>query len=977
MIGIMIPSAFAQSMSTLVLDPIPSSVQSGDEIIFSGVFYTNDGYLIQDATIIIKDDVSFGADYIIGTVVTDENGEFYGTWNAEMRAGGGSYDFYAVFEGSSNIAYTRSQTYSVDVRGDPTSSQTPFEQQYGQSAGLAPTTLRLDQIPSAVRSGDSVTFTGQLTSNGQAISGALVYIYEDDPFKADQQIGFALTNSRGEFSIPWKVTAGLVEIDFDIYATFNGDTSFEYARTSNQEMSVTKYQTSISLDTFPQQAQIGETIIFSGQVQLERGSPEGFVVYIKDEDMYNADDLLATAYVNGDGKFRANWSVSDVDADGIVDVYAVLEAKETYYRSTTCDTSGITFDFGGDCSNLFPIQITGTITETEIIYEESPSTYNFSGDEYMKLYYALNFQKPPVIAIIADPDSYEKVRPYLIPTQEGVLTWADLLEKNYPDGNWNVEFDVIVPGEQFPRKPDILINVVYNDNWCDEFGGVAFTTGIKPVNSLVCTKYGSGDMRSTSSVAGTAGHEFAHTVGSGHAFNKLGDRMCSTENGKPTCPIGGIRDIVKAIRFSSDTPSNFDLAAIASLYGEDGWQNPNRYDITRNTKLTAEEFLSGQIDKGVSTTTKDEPEVTIERLSSLYSSNRINVYGGLSDCGSWYGDTISIKILNPSGKQVYSEPMSLYGTYCSFDTKISVNEHDLVQGKWKVIAEYNGNQKQSSFDIFSFQIPDSKDEPRNDVTREETSEAKTRNDVTREETSEAKTRNDVTREETSEAKTRNDVTREETSEAKPPVYEVEREKSEDVIENVTSLKIKSDKEYYVVGDKVWINGVALSATSNVNLKIVDPEGNLVKMFQSNVMRGNVFDATFEIEKQFFPLAGGYDIIAWQSSASEDMDVITIKIGIKGVDNIKKLGVPTWIKNNAGWWAEGQIDDNSFVQGIQFMIKENIISIPNLPESSSETADSVPAWVKNNAGWWAEGQIDDSAFVQGIEYLVKVGIIQVS
>ena len=95
-----------------------------------------------------------------------------------------------------------------------------------------------------------------------------------------------------------------------------------------------------------------------------------------------------------------------------------------------------------------------------------------------------------------------------------------------------------------------------------------------------------------------------------------------------------------------------------------------------------------------------------------------------------------------------------------------------------------------------------------------------------------------------------------------------------------------------------------------------------------------------------------------------------------VESQSSVSIPTWIKNNAGWWAEGQIDDNSFVQGIQFMIKENIFSIPNLPESS-ETAESVPAWVKNNAGWWAEGQIDDNSFVKGIEYLVKVGIIQVS
>ena len=37
---------------------------------------------------------------------------------------------------------------------------------------------------------------------------------------------------------------------------------------------------------------------------------------------------------------------------------------------------------------------------------------------------------------------------------------------------------------------------------------------------------------------------------------------------------------------------------------------------------------------------------------------------------------------------------------------------------------------------------------------------------------------------------------------------------------------------------------------------------------------------------------------------------------------------------------------------------------------------VPSWVKNNAGWWAEGTIDDSAFVQGIQFLIKEGILRV-
>jgi hypothetical protein len=37
-------------------------------------------------------------------------------------------------------------------------------------------------------------------------------------------------------------------------------------------------------------------------------------------------------------------------------------------------------------------------------------------------------------------------------------------------------------------------------------------------------------------------------------------------------------------------------------------------------------------------------------------------------------------------------------------------------------------------------------------------------------------------------------------------------------------------------------------------------------------------------------------------------------------------IPEWIKNNAAWWADGQIDDNSFVQGLQFLIKEGIMKV---------------------------------------------------
>ena len=87
-------------------------------------------------------------------------------------------------------------------------------------------------------------------------------------------------------------------------------------------------------------------------------------------------------------------------------------------------------------------------------------------------------------------------------------------------------------------------------------------------------------------------------------------------------------------------------------------------------------------------------------------------------------------------------------------------------------------------------------------------------------------------------------------------------------------------------------------------------------------------------------------------------------------------VPGWVKNNAGWWAEGIISESEFLTGIAFLISDGIITVP-ATTVSSETADNVPAWVKNNAGWWADGTISDGEFVNGVQHLIQFGLLSVS
>ena len=60
-----------------------------------------------------------------------------------------------------------------------------------------------------------------------------------------------------------------------------------------------------------------------------------------------------------------------------------------------------------------------------------------------------------------------------------------------------------------------------------------------------------------------------------------------------------------------------------------------------------------------------------------------------------------------------------------------------------------------------------------------------------------------------------------------------------------------------------------------------------------------------------------------------------------------------------------------------MINTEIIKIPYTDTDSSISTTTIPEWVKNNAGWWAVGVIDDTEFTLALQYLVKTGIITVN
>jgi len=91
--------------------------------------------------------------------------------------------------------------------------------------------------------------------------------------------------------------------------------------------------------------------------------------------------------------------------------------------------------------------------------------------------------------------------------------------------------------------------------------------------------------------------------------------------------------------------------------------------------------------------------------------------------------------------------------------------------------------------------------------------------------------------------------------------------------------------------------------------------------------------------------------------------------------MEEYTIPSWIKNNAGWWADNKINDNDFISGIEYLIENKIVKV-NTHVNKENFIDVIPSWIKNNAGWWSSGKISDNDFLTGIEYLIENGIIKV-
>ena len=84
-------------------------------------------------------------------------------------------------------------------------------------------------------------------------------------------------------------------------------------------------------------------------------------------------------------------------------------------------------------------------------------------------------------------------------------------------------------------------------------------------------------------------------------------------------------------------------------------------------------------------------------------------------------------------------------------------------------------------------------------------------------------------------------------------------------------------------------------------------------------------------------------------------------------------IPDWIKTYAQNWATGDISDQEFMAGLDFMLQNKIIVISNFNYDHSSIND-IPSWFRNTAHWWSNGLISQQEFINSVKYLIQEDII---
>ena len=297
----------------LYFTPLPNRVDEGTTLEFSGQL-TAEGLPLAGKTIYIKDDVDFGTDTNLGSVITDQNGEFSATWDAVPRSSG-AYDFYAVFEGDLEVNRVRSATYSVYV----TITQI-----------LEP--VRVNTEETIFSEGDDLVVYGTATPNEEL---EIALLDANENIVTRKSIRVDSTGSYRTTLFTWQSSSNVNFGDYRVVAWSPIDKRYDFTWVSFIKSEPIIYQTEIILNRPPSTVTLYGQVTFTGQLQTIDGQPLAFTPVGIATITNQVPETLQIGTTDSSGSFSITWTLRYTSSSATIPVYAYFGGNQVFDHSTS------------------------------------------------------------------------------------------------------------------------------------------------------------------------------------------------------------------------------------------------------------------------------------------------------------------------------------------------------------------------------------------------------------------------------------------------------------------------------------------------------------------------------------------------------------------------------------------------------------------------------------------------------------------
>jgi len=188
------------------------------------------------------------------------------------------------------------------------------------------------------------------------------------------------------------------------------------------------------------------------------------------------------------------------------------------------------------------------------------------------------------------------------------------------------------------------------------------------------------------------------------------------------------------------------------------------------------------------------------------------------------------------------------------------------------------------------------------------------------------------------------------------------------------MSVTTNKSSYNFGELVTINGQGAESYS-ISIIILSPSDEEITELSTFKTSAGEFSTIWIIPSGIEK--GMYTINARDSTQTAQTTFTLGNVEVEPQPEQKSgTSIPDWVKNVAEFWVIDQIDDASFVQVIEYLVNQGIISIPYAEAPEGEAAVNIPIWIKTSTEFWVSGSISDDEFAIGLEWMINNGIIRI-